>query len=121
MSLPALASLVEKALLYWLAAMAALVLWRCITGKINLSGMLTHSDADPRPTPERVQLLVGFLFASVAYAQLALAATQAPGSPLPTQLPEVPNELLLLFAGSNSIYLAGKFGRFRALGRGLPS
>ncbi|HWA91909.1 MAG TPA: hypothetical protein VG889_17855 [Rhizomicrobium sp.] len=121
MSLPELASLVEKALLYWLVAMAAVVVWRCVSGRINLAGMLTHSDADPRPTPERVQLLVGFLFATVAYAQLALAATQAPGSPTPTALPDVPNELLVLFAGSHSIYLAGKFGRMRSAGRGLSS
>src|SRR5262249_49176127 len=120
MSLPELAALIERALLYWLAAMAAVVAWRCAAGRINLSGMLAHSEADPRPKPERVQLLVGFAFATLAYARFAPTATHRPHALPPPQLPEVPNELLLLFAGSHSIYLAGKFGRFRS-GRGKAS
>lgn len=112
--IPPLAYLAEKGLLYWLAAMALVVGWRCLDGSINLAGMLAHDirdQADQRPAPDRVQLLVSFIFAVVAYARLTLAGTQGPDAPLPTHLPEAPNELVLLFAGSHSIYLIGKFRR----------
>ena len=112
--IPQLAVFAEKGLIFWLAAVALVVGWRCMNGDINLAGILAHNArdlSDQRPAPERVQLLVGFVFALVAYARLTLAATQGEGAPLPTQLPEAPKELLLLFAGSHSIYLIGKFCR----------
>jgi hypothetical protein len=112
--IPPLAYFAEKGLLLWLAAMALVVGWRCLDGNINLAGMLAHDakdQADQRPAPDRVQLLVSFVFAVIAYARLALAATQASDAALPTHLPEAPNELVLLFAGSHSIYLIGKYRR----------
>ena len=48
------------------------------------------------------------LFTWETGAQLTLHA--AHGHAL-TSLPEVPNELLVLFAGSNGIYLSAKLGR----------
>lgn len=104
----------ERGLLYWLAAMAFLVIYRCLSGGISLSGMLAHDIGQSEggfPAPERVQLLVMFLIALAAYARHALAVTQAPGAPPPAQLPDVPNEMLALFAASNAIYLSGKLGR----------
>ena len=112
--IPPLAYLAEKGLLFWLAAMALVVGWRCINGSINVAGMLadnSKAQADQRPAPDRVQLLVSFIFAVVAYARLALASTQGHDAALPTQLPEAPNELVMLFAGSHSIYLIGKYRR----------
>ena len=112
--IPPLAYIAEKGLLFWLGAMALVVGWRCLNGAINLTGMLAHDvkdQNDQRPAPERVQMLVSFLFALIAYARLALAATQGHDTPLPTRLPDAPNELVLLFAGSHSIYLIGKFRR----------
>ena len=111
MGLAEIATLTERGLLCWLGAMALLVLYRCLTGGILLSGILAQSaedNAQRRPSPERVQLLLMFLFALVAYARLALNA--AHGHAL-ASLPEVPNELLVLFAGSNGIYLSAKLGR----------
>jgi hypothetical protein len=119
--IPPLAYLAEKGLLLWLALMALVVGWRCISGDINLAGMLAHDakdQADQRPAPDRVQLLVSFIFAVVAYARLALAGTQGHDAALSTQLPEAPNELVLLFVGSHSIYLIGKFRR--SIPRGGP-
>ena len=85
------------------------------SGGILLSGILAQSaedNAQRRPSPERVQLLLMFLFALVAYARLALNAAHGPS------LPEVPNELLVLFAGSNGIYLSAKLGRTILSNRG---
>ena len=115
MGLAEIATLTERGLLCWLGAMALLVLYRCLTGGIALSGILAQSaedNAQRRPSPERVQLLLMFLFALVAYARLALNAAQGPS------LPEVPNELLVLFAGSNGIYLSAKLGRTILSNRG---
>ncbi|HWA04683.1 MAG TPA: hypothetical protein VG819_14275 [Rhizomicrobium sp.] len=112
--IPPLAELAEKFLLVWLALMAAVVGLRCIHGDINLAGLLAHDSsdlADARPAPERVQLLASFLFALIAYARLALDATQGANADLPVQLPEAPAGLVLLLAGSQSIYLTGKLGR----------
>ena len=94
--------------------MAFLVIYRCLSGGISLSGMLAHDIGQSEggfPAPERVQLLVMFMIALAAYARHALAVTQAPGAPPPAQLPDVPNEMLALFAASNAIYLSGKLGR----------
>ena len=104
-----IAGVAEWGLLGWLAAIALLVGYRCLHGGIGLAGILAHDEhhhAQARPAPERVQLLLMFLFALVAYARLALKA--APDS---HDLPEVPSELLVLFAGSHTIYLSGKLTR----------
>jgi hypothetical protein len=112
--IPPLAEIAEKGLVIWLALLAVVVGMRCMRGDINLAGLLAHDTADlgdARPAPERVQLLVAFVFALVAYARLTLHATQGADAPLPTQLPEAPTELVMLLGGSQSIYLAGKLGR----------
>ena len=118
MGLAAIATLTEWGLLCWLGAMALLVLYRCLNGGISLSGILAQDaehNTQGRPSPERVQLLVMFLFALVAYARLALDA--AHGHAL-NSLPEVPGELLVLFAGSNGVYLSVKLGRIITSNRG---
>ena len=118
MGLAEISALTEWGLLCWLGAMALLVLYRCLNGGISLSGILAQDaehNAQGRPSPERVQLLAMFLFALVAYAKLALEA--AHGHVL-TSLPDVPNELLVLFAGSNGIYLSAKLGRTILSNRG---
>jgi len=114
MGLGLIATIAERGLLYWLAALAVLILYRCLRGGISLSGMLAHDvqrSEEGFPAPERVQLLVMFLIALAAYARQALVVTQAPGAAPSMQLPEVPSELLALFAASNAIYLSGKLGR----------
>jgi len=114
MNLPGLAQIVEYGLLYWLAALAALVVYRCLNGGINLAGLL-GSEPQGGVTGERVQMLFAFLLGVGAYLQLTLATMSGP-DPNP-HFPEAPKELIGLFAGSHSIYLAGKLGRVAQLGR----
>ncbi|HVV65104.1 MAG TPA: hypothetical protein VHC42_06530 [Rhizomicrobium sp.] len=112
--IPPLAQIAEKGLMLWLALMALAIGWKCLSGGIGLGGILAHDACDcdeQRPAPERVQMLIAFVFALAAYARLAIQSSQAPGAPLAASLPEAPNELVALFLGSHSIYLAGKFGR----------
>lgn len=116
MGLADLAYGVEHVLLYWLAAVAVLVLYRCLTGDVNVSGMLSHDD-DSAVAADRAQLLFVFLLTLGTYARSALA-TQGFDAPLPSKLPEAPTELVALFGASHTVYLSGKFGRFLTLFRG---
>lgn len=103
-----LAHLMVWGLSGWLAAIAILVAYRCLNGGVGLAGMLaqdTQGQAEGRPTPERVQLLVMFLIALIGYAKIALEAK------VTGKMPEVPPELMALLAGSHGIYLSGKLTR----------
>jgi hypothetical protein len=112
--IPPFAQFAEKGLMLWLALMALAIGWRCLSGGIGLGGILAHDACDceeQRPAPERVQLLIAFVFALAAYARLAIQSSGAQGAAPSLSLPEAPNELVALFLGSHSVYLAGKFGR----------
>jgi len=92
----------------WFVAAAGLIGYRCLNGGIGLNGMLAHdgeAQADHRPAPDRIQMLVMFLFALVAYGRLALTAATS------HSMPPVPPELVALLAGSHGIYLSGKLTR----------
>jgi hypothetical protein len=92
----------------WLIAIAALVGFRCLNGGMRLAGMLAQDaqgQAEGRPAPERVQLLVMFLIALIGYARVALTTPASPS------MPPVPPEILVLLGGSHGIYLSGKLTR----------
>lgn len=105
---PAFSWLMETLLLVWLAALAAMILYKMLTGEIRLTGLLA---ADGTPlSAERVQLLIGTLAALGGYALTVLEASRAAPDTL-SRLPDVPTSLLVLFGGSNTFYLASKFFR----------
>ena len=129
--------MVENGLLFWLAAMAFVVAFGCLNGRITMWGMLAHDDADKNdgsPAPERLQMLIGFLIALWTYANEALtrgvldvpvaqrtsfqfaamgfSPAQAPSHATHMlALPDVSPQFIALFAASHSIYLVGKWGR----------
>jgi len=114
----------EAALLFWLAALAVLIVWGALTGGINLFGILAHSEqhlADGRPAAERVQLLVAFITAVAVYIRDAMLQTPDAHATVVTHLPCAPPQLIALFAASHGIYLSGKLGRFLNLGTLLTS
>jgi hypothetical protein len=98
-----LADIVKFALIGWLGLLALVIAIRILRGDIPLAGLLstTGSGIDP----ERVQalLVIGFVFAG--YLTEFAASTEL------KSLPEVPESLLIVFAGSNGIYLSGKVAR----------
>ena len=90
-------------LLAWLFALAAIIALRMLRWKDSGSGLLTT--AGGAADPERVQTL--FVTAFVIGALII----DLPGSVERRSLPEIPQSLLLLLAGSNSLYLGGKIAR----------
>lgn len=104
--------LLRYGLLLWLGALAVAIFYRMLDGRVNLTGLLAQDAAGAQKgdtPPERIQFIVGIFFAVFVYVLQALTAMH--GSKPLTALPEVPQNLLLLFAGSHVVYLSGKLGR----------
>ena len=98
----------------------AIVFWRLMTGAIVLSQLLDGDIRDPQSetgyssgvSPARTQALLVTLFTAI------YCLTQTLHNP--RQFPEIPNTLLAVLAGSQSLYLGGKaksllLGRLRNL------
>lgn len=95
-----------KAVIYFetwiiLLSLTAIAIYQLLTGKINTKGMLLDKNTMDL-SPERVQLLVITLFSALFYIFHAFVNRDS------GQLPEIPNELILLLGGSNLIYLGAK-------------
>ena len=120
--------------LFFLGALALIVFYQLLTGKINMrrllfskgraaAGASTGQKANPSTqrstnglSPSRIQLLVVSL--GVAIYLLAEVVRD------PSQFPEIPSGLLLLMAGSETIYLARKANNLvlrRGIRRGIRS
>lgn len=82
-----------------LGGLIFVVIYRLVTGQINLSGLLTDGETG-NFSPGRMQLLVFTLAGALYYIYLAASN--------PGQLPQFPQELLFLFGGSQLVYLGGK-------------
>ena len=102
-------SIVATAIVAWLAAAAAIVGFKLLTGGIETHGLLGENGGDG-PTPERVQMLIASLIGVGGYGLMVLRANAAAAEPL-TILPDVPTSLIVVFGGSQAIYLAGKLNR----------
>jgi len=98
----------------------AIVFWKLITGSVPLSQLLDGDIRDPQSdtgfsssvSPARTQMLLITLFTAI----YCLAQTLHN----PRRFPEIPNTLLAVLAGSQSLYLGGKaksllLGRLRNL------
>ena len=96
--------------LLFLGALALIIFYQRLTGKINMRRLLFakgRSAAGPSTrrrtsglSPSRIQLLI----VSIGVAIYLLTAVLRD----PSQFPEIPSGLLLLMAGSGTIYLARK-------------
>lgn len=89
-------------LIVWMAAIIALVALKMLTGKIPLRGLLSAVPGGAID-PTRVQSASVFLIVIGGYALNGLNAVST-GAPMP----DVPESLLVLLAGSSGIYLSGK-------------
>ena len=97
-------------ILLFLGALALIIFYQLLTGRINMRRLLFAKGkvaADPSTqrrtsglSPSRIQLLV----VSLGVATYLLAEVVRD----PSQFPEIPTGLLLLMAGSETIYLARK-------------
>ena len=100
--------IIQTAFLYWLAALAFIVVLRLFRGQINVRGLLSDRPGAP-PTSDRLALIGITIGGAVFYFITALSAP--PGAVMPAP----PDELLFLLGGSQAAYLTGKTFR---LGRG---
>jgi hypothetical protein len=101
--------LLEIILLAWFAALMALIAVRILRGDIGVSGFLAHSNDLSEPIlPERVIAMAAFSTIVIGYMVYALHADVSGPNPM---LPNIPDSVVTLFTGSNSIYIAGKIAR----------
>lgn len=111
--MPEIAKLFAAALLIWLIVLFVTIAYRVISGSVNVAGLFrTRAAAGGRAgavEADRLQLFIAFLLTLAFYAKDAVAQTQ---TGVPTGLPEAPEELIAILAGSNALYLSGKIGRF---------
>ena len=78
--------------------MAAMVVYKLLTGKINIRGLL--GDGKSPVTVARLQSLIGTM--TVAFMYLQEFSKQ------PVDMPPVTTEMLAIFGGSQTLYLGGK-------------
>ena len=101
----------------FLVALALIVGFQLLTGKINMKGLLIEkTDSGPGGfSPARLQMLLVTL-AGAFYLISGVTDSIHQGTPqFPLQFPTVDSKLLLLLAGSHSVYLGGKLNSFFSL------
>ncbi len=94
----------------FLVVLAALVVYRILTGTINAKGLLADKERGTF-SPARLQLLLFTLTGAGAYLSSLLEAAAAGRY----AFPDVPQELLLILGGSQAFYLGAKGGVERIL------
>jgi hypothetical protein len=106
-----LTHLLAAGLLLWFAVIAALLATRLLNRDMQVTGLLQTSDdagGDTAVAPERVVAMAAIPAILVFYA---LSALHADLSGTPPIMPDIPDALVALLTGSNSLYLAGKIAR----------
>ncbi len=95
-------TILKYEILLFLGALAFIVFYQLLTGRINMRRLLFAKGRGSAGgiSPSRIQLLV----ISIGVAIYMLAEVERD----PSQFPEIPTGLLLLMAGSETVYLARK-------------
>lgn len=101
------AKIVEYGLLTWFGLLALLIGIRILRRDIAVSGFLTHRSGEETVAPERALMMAVFPVVLAYYVYTAMSVDIA----TTRSLPEVPDYLLSLLTGTNSLYLAGKIAR----------
>jgi len=83
-----------------LGAFFLLIGYRILTGKIKMNGLLSAKDRDGGLSPARIQLLAFTLTGAFYYVMKVIEN--------PTELPAVPQSVLLALGGSNLFYAGSK-------------
>ena len=85
-----------------IGAFFLLIGYMILTGKIKTAGLLRTKDDKGGISPARIQLLVLTLTGAFYYLM------QVMDNPSPNQLPDMPQQLLLVLGGSNLFYAGSK-------------
>lgn len=99
-----LATIAKWEIALFLSALAAILAFRILTGKINTRYLLygTRGDGSRYFSPERVQLLIITLAVAIEY----LADASQPGNS--GKMPDLPYGAVQLLGASNAVFLGGK-------------
>lgn len=89
-----------------LTALFGVVMFRMLTGHINMRGLLSAKETGGGVSPARVQALIATL--NLTFYLLAKLLSKQNGV---VHFPEVPAEALLLISGSQGFYLVSKAQR----------
>jgi hypothetical protein len=110
MSTEFIARCLTAGLLIWFVLLVVLIAGRILRGDLDTTGLLRAARPDADVLPERALSMSLFPLVIVSYAYTALHADVNVSHP---SLPDLPDNLLMLLAGGNGIYLAGKIARPR--------
>jgi hypothetical protein len=101
--MPDVTELIVWEVLIFLFALFGIVVIEILTGKINARGLLegTTPDGTRFASAGRVQLLIATIVTAVQYLSQVVDNSQ--------KFPDIPQNWLLLFGGSQVIYLGSKF------------
>ena len=103
--------IVELCFIAWMVVLFGVVMIKLLRGDINTAGLLrTPHSLNKDIDPERLVLVISTVIAAIYYIMLAMETTCIPGVP-GCELPNVPDELLLLLGGSHGAFLTGKIFR----------
>lgn len=95
------ADILNLEVIAFIAGVGAALIFKCLTGQINLRGVLVHKDGSERVSPERVQLLIATIAAAGSYlSQVSGSSTNV--------MPDISTSWLYLLSGSSGIYALGK-------------
>ena len=85
----------------FLYALAAIITWQALTGRISLNGLLSDKGGQGQTSPGRIQLLLATMFACASYLGDVAKVTDG-------NLPPVSQNMLYIFGGSSGIYALEK-------------
>lgn len=108
MTVAGLGLFLEVFLQVWLAALVVVIFSKVLGGQINTRGLLNW-DSDKHMNSERLPVLLAAVAVPLYYAIHVM------GTPLEAMkhgeqyiMPDLPDEILLLFGGSQTAYITGK-------------
>ncbi len=102
--MPGLVTAVRWEMIILLGGLMGVVVYKLLTGGMNLSGLLEVKGGvdDETFSPARSQMLMATVLAAMYYL------LQVINNPSSTSIPDVPTPLVGVLAGSHAIYLGGK-------------
>ena len=106
------ARILEYGLLAWFGLLTLLIAVRMLRRDIEVTGLLTQRSGDQSVLPERALHMAVFpvIIAFYLYTALHTDVTAVAEGVRPS-MPDVPEYLLSLLTGTNSLFLAGKIAR----------
>lgn len=95
-----LVAFIQGEIWFFLLGFLMVVVYKILTGKISLRGIMSKKDDTKRHTTIRIQLFIFTVIGAIYYLYQVIDN--------PKEFPQVSDDLLFLLGGSNMIYLGGK-------------